>query len=162
MPTKEELLQTLPQIGELTWISYRPGKDQPVVEAESISVDTVQGLVGDHYQGQSGKRQVTLIQEEHLPAVAAMLGKEQIDPADLRRNLIVRKINILALRDRTFCIGDEVILEGTGACHPCSKMETALGPGGYNAMRGHGGLTARVVRGGTIRLGDQIRIVNES
>jgi len=88
-----------------------------------------------------------------------MLGVTRIDPADLRRNLAVRKINLMALRDRTFQIGDEVVLEGTGACHPCSKMEAALGPGGYNAMRGHGGLTARVIRGGTIRVGDRIQVV---
>jgi len=67
MPTKEELIQTLPQTGELAWISYRPAKDQPVREAESILVDPERGLDGDHYQGQSGKRQVTLFQEEHLP-----------------------------------------------------------------------------------------------
>ncbi len=159
MPSKEELIQTLPQTGELAWISFRPEKDQPVRETESISVDTTDGLAGDHYRGQSGKRQVTLIQEEHLPAIAAMLGVDCIEPADLRRNLVIRKINLLALRDRTFRIGEEVILEGTGACHPCSKMEAALGPGGYNAMRGHGGLTARVIRGGTIRVGDAIRVV---
>ena len=161
MPTKEALIQTLPQIGELAWISFRPGKDQPVRETESILVDTRTGLAGDHYQGRSGKRQVTLIQEEHLHAVAAMLGVEHIDPADLRRNLVIRGINLLALRDRKFRIGEEVILEGTGACHPCSKMEAALGPGGYNAMRGHGGLTARVIWGGSIRVGDRIQSVTD-
>ncbi|MDB5044721.1 MAG: molybdenum cofactor biosysynthesis protein [Deinococcus sp.] len=102
-----------------------------------------------------GKRQVTLIQAEHLPVIAALAGVESVSPEEMRRNIVVSGLPLLALKDARFQIG-EVILEGTGECHPCSRMEETFGPGGYNAVRGHGGITARVVRGGLIRVGDAL------
>ncbi len=113
----------------------------------------VSGLENDRRT--TGKRQITLIQAEHLPVIAALCGLERVDPGRLRRNLVVAGINLWALRDRRFRIGP-VVLHGTGACHPCSRMETALGPGGYNAMRGHGGITARVLSDGYVRVGDPV------
>ena len=118
-------------------------------------LDTAQGLVGDRYGSGSGKRGVTLIQAEHLPAIAALAGLGAVEAATLRRNVLVAGIPLVALKGRRFRIGD-VLLEGTGDCDPCSRMEAALGPGGYNAMRGHGGLCARILTGGTLRRGDTV------
>ncbi|WP_293912809.1 MOSC domain-containing protein [Deinococcus sp.] len=106
--------------------------------------------------GGPGKRQVTLIQAEHFPVMAALAGLQTVTPDLLRRNIVVSGISLRALGDRRFWVGG-VLLEGTGECHPCSRMEENLGPGGYNAVRGHGGLTARVLGGGVIRLGDTVR-----
>ncbi len=119
------------------------------------------GLVGDHRAARmGGKRQVTLIQFEHLAVVAALCGLETVSPALLRRNLAVSGINLLALHDRRFRIG-AALLEGTGLCHPCSRMEEALGPGGYNAMRGHGGITARVLESAMVQVGDRVRATED-
>jgi MOSC domain-containing protein YiiM len=68
-------------------------------------------------------------------------------------------INLLALKDHRFRIGGAV-LETSGECHPCSRMEAALGPGGYNALRCQGGITARVVTGGVIRRDDLIERID--
>ena len=68
---------------------------------------------------------------------------------------MVSGINLLALKNKRFSAG-AVLLEYTGACHPCSKMERALGAGGYNAMRGHGGITARVLEAGLLCIGDRL------
>lgn len=119
--------------------------------------DPADGLVGDRYAGRTGTRQVTLVQAEHLGAIGAYLGAV-VGPERLRRNLVVSGINLLALKERRVRIGDAV-LQVTGLCHPCSRMEEELGVGGYNAVRGHGGLTARVVEGGVVRVGDLVAAV---
>lgn len=130
------------------------------------AVDAVQarldsGLVGDRYAGRSGKRQVTLIQQEHLAVIASVLGRAEVAAELLRRNISVSGINLLALKDREFHIGGAV-LKYTGLCHPCSFMEEVFGAGGYNAVRGHGGITAQVMMPGIIRLGDEVKLVSES
>ena len=99
----------------------------------------------------NGKRQVTLIQAEHLETVAKLLGKSEVRAEWVRRNVLVSGINLFALRDRRFRVGD-IMLEGSGPCEPCSRMEEVLGIGGYNAMRGHGGIIARILEGGTFGL----------
>lgn len=141
----------------MRWIGVRPQRRAPLQSVSEVAVTRENGLVGDRYTRKQGKRQVTLIQQEHLTAVASMLGRDAIDPNVTRRNIVVSGINLLALKDKQFQIGD-VILEYTGLCHPCSRMEEALGAGGYNAMRGHGGITARVVEGGNIRIADEVKI----
>lgn len=143
-------------------IGLRPGHRQEMLSVDRVEVLDGLGLEGDHATSRrfdpDGKRHVTLIQEEHLPVIAALSGLDEVTPALLRRNLVVRGINLTALKDRKFTIG-EATFEGTGFCHPCSRMEWALGEGGYNAMRGHGGLNARVVVAGWIRVGDRVSIL---
>ena len=153
-----KLIRTLPQTGTLTWLGIRPARSAPLQPLETVEAITDRGLAGDHYNGKPGsKRQVTLMQAEHITAVASMLHFPEIEPGLLRRNLVVHGINLLAFKDQQFWVG-EVLLQATGLCHPCSRMETNLGPGGYNAMRGHGGLTAQIMQGGHLHVGDVVRI----
>ena len=139
--------------GRLKALVGEPGRP----EAPGESTVPHQSLPGGLGGPMPGKRQVTLIQAEHLPVIAALAGLEAVTPEELRRNIVVSGLPLLALKDRRFRIGSEaggwVLLEGTGECHPCSRMEEAFGPGGYNAVRGHGGITARVLEGGQIEVG---------
>lgn len=151
----KKLFDVMPQIGRVTSITVRPDSSAPLNVLERVLVDE-RGLVGDRHGRANGKRSVTLIQQEHLAAVSSIMGID-VTPDLVRRNIVVSGINLLALKDCTFQVGD-VTLEYTGLCHPCSKMEKALGPGGYNAMRGHGGITTRVVEGGEIVLDDAVQM----
>lgn len=146
---------TLPQIGQVKWIGLRPARRAAINIVNEVAAND-QGLEGDFFQGPpDAPRQVTLIQEEHLAAVASILGRDSVPPELLRRNIVVTGINLQSLKESEFQIGD-AILYATGNCAPCSLMEENLGPGGYNAMRGHGGITARVVRPGIIRMDDKV------
>lgn len=136
--------------GRLDWIGLRAARYDPVDVTQSAEI-TDEGLSGDH--GRAGKRSVTLIQAEHLPVIAAFSNHAEIKPEVLRRNLVISGLNLLALRKGLLRFGDAV-LEIHGPCPPCSRMEKELGPGGYNAMRGHGGWYASVAMPGRIKVGD--------
>ncbi len=154
------LMTQFPRTGEVRWIGLRPARDVPMREVDGAEAVAGKGLRGDRYGSGSGKRGITLIQAEHLPAIAALTGIDAIEPATLRRNLVVSGIPLIALKGRRFRIG-EVLCEGTASCDPCSRMELALGAGGYNAMRGHGGLCARILEGGTLRIGDAVHWIED-
>ena len=142
--------------GTVQWIGLRPARGVAVVAVGAATLLQSRGLEGDRYRTSSdGARQATLIEAESLAAIASYLGRPAIPPELLRRNVVVSGINLLALKGRRFRLG-AALLEYSGECHPCSKMEAALGPGGYNAMRGRGGITARVLEGGTVGLGDEV------
>lgn len=159
-----------PRSGRLDAIWLRTARASAMRSVADVLASPGQGLAGDRCgqrarsPGASHAREITLFQAEHLPTLAAWTGCHAIDPALLRRNLIISGVNLLALRSpfadarRAWWLGHEVLIEITGPCDPCSRMQAALGPGGYNAMRGLGGLTARILRGGVIRVGDALRV----
>ncbi len=155
----KDLMSHYPHAGKVEWIGARTAKKIPLTKIDSVDISMEDGIKGDHYQGKNRNRQVTLIQAEHLDAVAKFLRKSEIDPVLTRRNIVVSGLNLQSLVDSEIQIGDDVVLEVTGLCHPCSRMEENLGPGGYNAMRGHGGITARVIRSGELRLGDEVKVI---
>ena len=155
---ERQYLRSIPQQGRVEWIGIRPQRMLEVQSVSQVNADPETGLEGDHFKKSStGKRQVTLIQQEHLEVVARILGKSEIPPELLRRNIVVSGINLLALKHQQFQVG-EVLLETTGICAPCSRMEENLGAGGYNSMRGHGGITAKILQGGQIKIGDVVRL----
>ena len=176
MITLRQFVTHFARPGRVEAILLRPARKQRAVRVDRADARVGLGLAGDRSAAArqadpKRRRQVTLIQAEHLTAVAALLERQAIDPADLRRNIVVSGLNLLAarspLRDQMLRLvfgsapdaADAVVFEVTGPCEPCSAMETALGLGGYNAMRGHGGVTARVLRDGPIVVGQPVWVV---
>ena len=168
-----DLARRFARTGRVEFIFLRPERDVPAVSVGAATAVAGRGIEGDRSArgARPGhKRQVTLLQAEHVPAIAAFTGRPRVDAALFRRNLVVSGVNLLAARplfkdqEIRVLIGDTVVLAITGSCDPCSRMEAALGPGGWNAMRGHGGLTARIEVGGPMAVGDvvDIRVVEAS
>ncbi|MDZ7823802.1 MAG: MOSC domain-containing protein [Ahrensia sp.] len=151
--TMAHLLGQFAQVGKVEWIGIRTLRRAPMTVLGECDIADF-GLVGDH-RTKPGKRAVSLIQAEHLPVIASLVGCREVSPGQLRRNIVVSGINLLALKDATFKLGTAT-LKGTGLCAPCSRMEEEFGSGGYNAVRGHGGIIATVVEPGFVKLGDEI------
>jgi MOSC domain-containing protein YiiM len=149
--------------GRVEAIVVRGAPREPARRIESTTALAGIGLADDRLgkKGQSelSTRQVTLVQAEHLPVIAQLARVDAVDPVSLRRNLVVSGINLLALRNAKIRVG-EAVLEIVGPCAPCSRMEEEVGPGAYAAMRGHGGMTARVITGGAIREGDSVSVAS--
>lgn len=156
MEKLSEMIARVAQPGRVDWIGLRAARRADATEVAAAEL-TAAGLAGDH--ARPGRRAVTLVQAEHLTAVGAFLGRGPVPPALLRRNLVVAGINLASLKGREVAVGDAV-LRLTGICAPCSRMEEALGPGGYAALRGHGGWCAEVVVPGRIARGDPVRPVD--
>ncbi len=146
--------------GRLDWIGVRPARRQPLQPLEQVQAIAGLGLDGDHRVTKTpgSARQVTVISREFIAQIEHFTGLAAIAPATLRRNLVISGINLNALRRQRFRIG-EAVFEATALCHPCSRMEQALGKGGVAAMIGHGGLCAKIIESGSLRLGDAVQVL---
>ena len=143
----------------IEWIGVRPRRREPLVAVTDAEAVADLGLRGDHRMTKTpgSGRQVTFISREFVSQIEQHLAKSDLDPAVLRRNIVVSGINLNALRRQRFWLG-EALFEATQLCHPCARMEAELGPGGVVAMMGYGGLCAKVLQTGQIVIGDSLRL----
>lgn len=146
--------------GTLTWIGLRPKRKHDMIPVKAANAIEGLGLEGDHRceKTPGSARQVTIISEEYIQQIEHYTHRELISPEVLRRNLVVKGLNLTAIRHQTFQIG-EAMFEATALCHPCSRMEQALGKGGVAAMLGHGGLCARIIKSGRFQVGDKVEVI---
>lgn len=157
MSPLHELIAEVPQQGRVRWIGVRPEPHVPMIELDAVEARLEAGLTGDRARpGVRNARQVTLIQWEHLAVISSLMGRP-VSPEDLRRNIVASGINLFSLKGRRFRIG-QAIFETTGWCQPCARLQNNLGPGTFQAVRGHGGITARVLQSGIIRLDDTVSV----
>ena len=145
--------------GKLEWIGVRPADRDSIVVLSSAKALANYGLEGDKSgRKQGGKRQVTITCVENITYLKKYTTRSELSPGDFRRNLLVSGLNLNKLKYKKFYIGD-VLFEGTGDCTPCKKMNKVLDKGTFRSMDGKGGITATILVGGTLLLGDKVNLL---
>ncbi|QYJ15406.1 hypothetical protein Rxycam_01228 [Rubrobacter xylanophilus DSM 9941] len=126
-------------------------------------VETVAGcgIRGDRYCEGTGYWtsygdvcEITLISAEDLDHIQHELGIS-VKNGEHRRNLVVRGLDLSSLRGRRFRVG-EAVLEYDRPRPPCRHVQDLSEPGMTRALKGRGGICARVVEAGRIRAGDRV------
>jgi len=99
---------------------------------------------------------ITLIEAETFDDLKARHGFE-ITPLESRRQVLVRGVNLGDFVGRRFQVGD-VECDGEERCEPCNHLAKMVGT--QDVLRGllHTGLRAVIVKSGTIRAGDAVRL----
>jgi hypothetical protein len=130
-----------------------PPGDSPTLEPAEIEVIAGQGIMGDRYFGwrDDYKGQVTFFSWETYVAVCQQLGVSDRAASVFRRNIVVEGVDLNALIGREFTVQGVSFL-GTQEAAPCYWMEQAFGVGAEAALRGRGGLRAKVLTDGVLRL----------
>jgi MOSC domain-containing protein YiiM len=145
-------------MGHVQHIFVAPSRGVPMTELLEVEAFTDCGLRGDRYADAANRRsadyQLTLIELEFIHAFSEASGL-QLAPQDPRRNLVTVGIRLNDLFGGRFQIGD-VNLEGMELCEPCATFTNRTYPEVARFFVHKGGLRCRILRGGTIRVGDSI------
>ena len=134
-------------------------------DVEAIELVEAKGIVGDtryfarlsKKTGTPTRRQVSLIEREQVAEHAAALGMTGIAPGLVRSNIETTGINLVGLLGSQVEIGDAVLLLHSPR-DPCSRMDAICQGLRERMMDSRQGVMAEVVRSGTIRRGDAIRV----
>ena len=138
--------------------------DVPVERVEEVAAIEGCGLAGDRYCLGTGHWsrfgrvcQVTLIAAEDLDVIERETGIRVRD-GEHRRNVVLRGVNLGDLHRRRFRIGGAT-LEYVGPRSVCRYIERLTEPGMTQALKGRGGICAKVIENGTVRVGDEIEVL---
>ena len=101
------------------------------------------------------KEAVKPVDSVHVSQVSGLTGDHET-----KEHRLVSGLDFSDLENRQIVLG-EALIEVTGLCHPCSRMDETIGPGGRTALANRGGLTARVVRDGNVRIGDKVLLADK-
>jgi hypothetical protein len=131
----------------------KPAGTHPTISVKEIECVAGKGLFGDRFFGfkENYKGQVTFFSAEVFEDVCHKLGGGGKSPGVTRRNVITRGVNLDSLIGKRFAV-QGVEFEGVCECSPCHWMNEAIAPGAEAALHGRGGLRARILTDGRLRV----------
>ena len=131
----------------------KPSSDHPTIEVSTIECVAGHGIRGDRFYDyqDSYKGQLTLFSSEVYDELVHFLQLRDRSPGATRRNVITRGIDLNKLIGTNFEV-QGVQLEGVQECRPCYWMDEAFAPGAEKFLKGRGGLRAKILSDGTIRV----------
>lgn len=131
-----------------------PPGEHGIVEVESVRCLAGRGLEGDRFLDfkPDYKGQVTFFSIEVYRKLCETLHVSDRPPSVFRRNIITEGVDLNSLIGKEFELQGTRFL-GTGECTPCYWMDQAFAPGAEEALKGHGGLRAKILSDGVIRVG---------
>jgi MOSC domain-containing protein YiiM len=153
---------TASQQGVVEAIHVHPAgpRSEPMVRIDEAVLEAGAGIVGDRYAGLGiPGTHITFIAAEGIEAMVART-RIPLAPAETRRNVVTRGVDVNALVGRRFRVGDAICL-GVKSCTPCDHLESATRPGVRAGLSGQGGLRADVLVGAVIRPGDAIEELDD-
>ncbi|MGC1421929.1 MAG: hypothetical protein WA354_02940 [Terracidiphilus sp.] len=131
----------------------REAGENPIHEVDEIECVAGHGVSGDRFfdYKENYKGQITFLSLEVFEDVCHLLNAGTKSPSVTRRNVITQGVNLNSLVGKTFTL-QGVEFEGVCECKPCYWMDGAIAPGAEKALQGRGGLCARILTDGTIRV----------
>jgi MOSC domain-containing protein YiiM len=138
----------------------------PMQSVSAVTGVPGRGLEGDRYFTQTGTysnhpgtgRAITLIEIEAIEALARDYDVH-LAAGLARRNLVTRGVALNHQVGKIFAVG-AVVLRGMRLCEPCLHLEKLTTKGAAPGLIHRGGLRAEIVKGGVIRIGDVITVVD--
>lgn len=135
--------------GVIASLQVCPGHRVPMQPVNPAVLVADFGLEGDRHAKPKSRRQVLLIEQEHLDELS-------LEPGDVKENVTTRGIDLSSLPVETrLRVGETAELWITGPCQPCRRMDE-IRDGLQGELVGRRGVLAWVSRGGSIRVGDRI------
>ena len=135
----------------------KPSGTHPTISVSEIECVAGKGLFGDRFFGfkENYKGQVTFFSSEVFEDVCRKLNVVEKSPGVTRRNVVTRGVDLNSLVGKKFVI-QRIEFEGVSECSPCHWMNEAIAPGAEALLHGRGGLRARILSDGVLRVdGDE-------